>query len=187
MTRALLPIFAELVRVTHMPQQSGASVITTFTYRDQDNRELSYMVDQRAQQLVLEANQVETKLMTRILGSIIAIDYDERALKIRSDQFPEQPLWCDAGGLDFDELERFVSRDRYAPPKIIAIEAEVAWRRGAANQFPPEAIRIIAIFPEEDFMKLLPPARPGLIRQPIYEMDIDRNRSRGFYKTTSAA
>jgi len=177
MTRELLPIFAEIVRTTSNPSQSGISVSTKFTYRDRDEREITYTVDQRAQQAVLEANRIETRLATRILGSIVAVDYIDKTLKIQSDQFSEKPIWGDASGIDFDAIEPFVTRERNAPPKIVALDVEAAWRQGARSQFPPEAIRIIGIIPAHEAMRFLPTGKPGLISLPIDQVDTNLNQA----------
>jgi len=62
---------------------------------------------------------------------------------------------CEIDGMDLDELNHLVPRDMKQPPRRLGFGVELAWRRGVANVFPPDAIRIISIVPANELLRPL--------------------------------
>lgn len=170
LTNDLLPNFVEIARSAYTALPSGVSVRTNLVYKE-PQREISITIDRQAQRAILEANQVETELATRLVGSIVGLDFSENIVGVRWEHFPEQTSWCDIGGFDFNELSRFLPRDPREPPRRLGFDVEVGWRRGAVHTFPPDTIRIIRIVPEEDLLKPHYLGHPGLVRPLISDME----------------
>lgn len=165
--KEILPLVNEMIHKAYNPSANGIPVTTKFTYRDKQH-EISFEANHQTAQIVTEANQLETKNVHRIVGSIVAIDYLERTVKVISDEFADEVLWCDIGDLDINHLEEFVTRRNDSKPKDVVLIIEAAWRAGVTNSMPPEAARILSIYPEHERMNPSPPFQQGLLGKPIH-------------------
>lgn len=176
LSNTLLPHFVEMARAAYDSPYQGVNVHTELKYKGPDE-EISIVINRESQQLILSANQVETELFTRLVGSIVGINYSEKTIGVRWEQFPDEVIWCAVSGLNMEELIPYLPQNSEDLLRRLGFDTEIAWRAGAANVFPPDSIRIIRIIPETE---LLNPtyANKGLLSQaPIYEMQDNLNRN----------
>ena len=172
LTNQLLPTFAEVARHAYSSFGNKSSVKTNLSYRDPDS-EININIDQHSQPLVLEANPINTQFTTRLVGQIVAVDFAEGTIGIRLEQFPGQTIWTDIEGFNIHELNEFLPRFAGEEPKRIGFDAEVGWRRGAANILPPEIMRIIQIVPENELLNPNFSGHSGLSRPPLLSLGLE--------------
>ena len=147
----ILPDVIDLARKGYQEFENG-SVKTSFYYRDSEH-EVSFTIDSKSQTALLETNQVETKIITRMAGSIEGINWRKKTITVRWEFFPDDETICDIDGMDLDELNRLIAPTMQKSPQRLGFDVELAWRKGAANVFPPDAIRIIGIMPASELLR----------------------------------
>lgn len=145
MVNAVLPHYVELVRFAHQSLRDGTTINTHFRYYD-----LEFVIDSAAQSRVIEANYLHTHVTTRLLGTLVGIDYSEQRIKIRFELFPDTPIWCDAQDLDIRQLNQFVLENNKSVASQLGFDSELFWRNGAAKVLPPDSIRIFRIVPPDE-------------------------------------
>jgi hypothetical protein len=173
MINELLAPYIELAQEAFTSVPERGHIETEFTYRGPDV-ELSFTIDRRAQEQILELGRVETESIMRLIGSIVGIDYSQEVVGIRFEHFPYETVWCDVGGLDLDRVSRYLPTGSATKPKRVGVDVEVAWRRGAARVFPPDSVRILRLVPEDQILN--PSYDRPFERPPIYGMAEDLQR-----------
>ena len=151
-TNKILPDILEIARNGYRESDNGI-IKTHFHYHGSDGKEIEFTIDKYSQGVLLETNLVDTKIVTRLAGTIEGINWRKRSIAVRWDLFPEEEMICDIDGMDFDELDHLVPSSFKQPPRRLGFDVELAWRRGVANVFPPDAIRVIGIFPEDQLLR----------------------------------
>jgi hypothetical protein len=146
----ILPDVLNLARNGYQ-EFANSSVNTSFFYRDLE-KEFSFTIDRKAQESLLKANQVETKIITRMAGSIEGINWRKKNITVRWELFPDDETICDIDGMDLDELNHLLTPSLQKSPQRLGFDVELAWRKGVANLFPPDAIRIIKIMPANELL-----------------------------------
>ena len=170
MVNELFSSYAQLARVafTLLPEQGY--IRTEFNYSGPE-QEVSFTIDQHAQDRILELYRIETQSIMRLIGAVVGIDYSQEVVGVRFEHFPEETIWCDISGFDLREIVKYLPTSPEERPKRVGFDAEVAWMRGAAKVFPPSSIRIVRIVPEEELLNFSY-AKP-FERPPVYQMDRD--------------
>lgn len=147
----ILPDVVDIARHGYQELENG-SVTTSFYYKDAE-REVSFTIDRHSQESLLETNYVETKIITRLAGSIEGINWRKKAVTVRWELFPDDETICDVDGFDLDELNHLLRPTMQGSPQRLGFDVELAWRKGVANVFPPDAIRIIEIMPASELVR----------------------------------
>jgi hypothetical protein len=165
----ILPEILDIARNGYRERENDI-IRTSFYYREPEGTEINFTIDRYSQGSLLETNLVETKIATRLAGTIEGINWRKRNITVRWELFPEEEMECEIDGMDLDELNRLVPHDMKQPPRRLGFDVELAWRRGVANVFPPDSIRIIGIIPANELLRP-PDHRPlkGLSRPGITE------------------
>jgi hypothetical protein len=168
LTNELLPTFVELVKraTTSLPGNQGRMMVD-IRYQE-PGRSFSILIDEQARERILEANQVEARFSTRLVGTVVGVDYFEDLIGVRWEQFPAQTYWCDARNLNLKKLQSFLPEKPGTMGRRVGFDVELAWRKGAQNLFPPDSIRIIQVVPDHQLgnLKYL----DEVSRTPISEM-----------------
>ncbi len=167
LTNHILPAVLDIARNGYRENENGQTTTRIF-YKDPDGSEFEFFMDKQAQKYLLDANLVETKIATRLVGRIEGVNWRKKSIAIRWDLFPDLEMACDIDGLDIGQLINILPRELGQVSEPLGFDVELAWRCGVANVFPPDAIRIIGIIPHS---KLLNPSykpphglyRPGII------------------------
>lgn len=146
LTNRILPEILEIARNGYREHKNDI-IKTSFNYRDIEGTEINFNIDKYSQGTLREANFIQTKIVTRLAGTIEGLNWRKRNVTIRYELFPEEEMVCDVDGMDLDELSRFVPRNIKQVSQKLGFDVELAWRSGVANVFPPDAIRIIGIIP----------------------------------------
>jgi hypothetical protein len=103
----ILPDVIELARNGYQEFENG-SVRTSFQYRDSE-REIGFVIDYNSQEALLETNHVETKIITRLAGTIEGINWRKKTITVRWEVLPDDETTCDIEGMDLDELNRLIA------------------------------------------------------------------------------
>ena len=146
----LLPQLADLTRVAY--SATGRGVVTTTIIYEDVEWNISATINQQTQQTVLEANQLHARFTTRLTGSIVGVNYLDRTVCVVYEQFPEQPMWCDIGGMETSSIMPYLPPQGSKSGPIVGFEVELMWRRGSFNIFPPESIRILQFVPANELL-----------------------------------
>ncbi|MCA9994207.1 MAG: hypothetical protein KDE56_00585 [Anaerolineales bacterium] len=168
LTNRILPEILEIARNGYREHEND-TIKTSFYYRDPDGREINFNIDRYTQGTLLETNLVETKIVTRLAGTIEGLNWRKRNITVRWEVFPDEEMVCDVDGMDLDELNRFMPHNIKQVPQRLGFDVELAWRRGVANVFPPDAIRIIGIMPADELLRPNSYRANGLSRPSIME------------------
>lgn len=151
LTNRILPDIIDLARHGYQEYENGF-VKTSFYYRDSE-KEVSFVIDSNTQESLLETNHVETKIVTRMAGAIEGINWRKKTITVRWEFFPDDETICDIDGMDLDELNRLITPTMQKSPQRLGFDVELAWRKGVANVFPPDAIRIVGIMPASELLR----------------------------------
>jgi hypothetical protein len=164
----ILPAVIEIARNGYREKETSKTK-TTLSYYDPNGSELTFTVDQYTQPLLIESNFIETKLVTRLAGSIEGINWRKKTIVVRWDMFPDDDMTCDIDGFDLKEVSRFVPQNIGETVQKLGFDVELAWRHGVPNVFPPDSIRILGIVPTSELLNPHQARYPGLSRPSISE------------------
>jgi hypothetical protein len=166
----ILPDVLDIARYGFRENENGRTT-TKISYHDSDGSQFEFTVDRQTQQFFLDTNLVETKVATRLVGIIEGVNWRKKSITVRWDLFPEFEIACDIDGLDLREINHLLPRYLGQVSKPLGFDVELAWRRGVANVFPPDAIRIIGIVPDSELLNLNYKHPEGLKRPSIIELE----------------
>ncbi|MBN2088588.1 hypothetical protein JW964_03200 [candidate division KSB1 bacterium] len=174
LTNELLPLFEQFVREAYKSLNDDLEVKSKIKFKNCES-ELSIIIDKKAQKAIFEANEINIEFATRLIGTIVGVDYSDGTIGVRYEQFPDQTIWSDIGELDFYEIEKLLPIRPKELPKKTGFDVEVAWRKGAAKVFPPDSIRILKIVPETEIKNLYYINKKAFHRIPVHEIKVDLN------------